>query len=259
MKTQILFRLNSENQEEFEIASSYFDVVPTRTLCHDSLVIGRYSVLPFYHELAIDLLNNGSCLVNSINEHLYISKMHWAYEELPTPKTYTDDTFYQAPEGQYVVKGKTNSRKFFWNKAMFAKSKKEALNIAADLAGDSLIGPQGIVYREYTPLIKLEEGLNGLPFSYEFRFFFYRTELLCHGFYWSIAEKTSYIAPYEMVQFAKKCAKEVSLKTNFFVLDIGQGVNGEYYLIEVNDGQMSGLSECDPVLLYSRLKEVTNG
>jgi glutathione synthase/RimK-type ligase-like ATP-grasp enzyme len=62
-----------------------------------------------------------------------------------------------------------------------------------------------------------------------------------------------------MVQFAKKCAKEVSLKTNFFVLDIGQGVNGEYYLIEVNDGQMSGLSECDPVLLYSRLKEVING
>ena len=68
MTPLILFRHSIETEEEYSIARKYFDVVGSRTLVHDSLVIGRYSVLPFYKELEIDLLNHNSVLINSFQE-----------------------------------------------------------------------------------------------------------------------------------------------------------------------------------------------
>jgi len=49
----------------------------------------------------------------------------------------------------------------------------------------------------------------------------------------------------------------VSPHVNFYVLDIAQTAFGNWILIEINDGQMSGLSENDPDRLYYNLRRVT--
>ena len=70
-KPVILFRrcfdLNDVDlQEEFEIAGQYFNVVETRTeVPANSLVVGRYSVLPYYDELDKELKMKGGRLINT--------------------------------------------------------------------------------------------------------------------------------------------------------------------------------------------------
>lgn len=143
---------------------------------------------------------------------------------------------------------------------MFAPDKATALCVAGRLAQDSMIGEQGIVYRRYRPLETLEMGLNGLPFSNEWRTFFLGETLLAKGFYWSSAEHTIIEQMKEMSQeaidFVMKVAREARQYANFFVLDVAKTQDGEWILIEVNDGQMSGLSEVDADTLYSNLSRI---
>lgn len=252
----VLFRESLAEENEFKICSKYFPTVRFRTdIPKDSLVIPRYSALPYYQELEYDINKLGGSLINSYQQHKWIADFQW-YDDLKdyTPETWNDDTFYKSDHnGPFVVKGRTNSKKFQWDKLMFASNKKQASQVAADLMGDDLIGPQGVIYREYVPLKTFETGLNGLPFANEWRFFFYKYNLISYGYYWSIAENTDYVIDPECIRFAMKIADIVSKKVNFFVLDIAEKVNGDWVLIEINDGSMSGLSENDPDILYSRL------
>lgn len=258
----ILFRpsFNDGSLEEATIAAKYFTIKMQRNACYKNLVIGRYSVLPYYRELARDLDLNESKLINNYDEHQYIANMEWLQDIEDTPKTWTDDNFYQAPEDQYVVKGRTNSVKAKWNTLMFAKDKRRALDIAGELCSDSLIGPQTIVYRKYVPLKTYEVGINGLPFTHEFRLFFYKNKLLCYGYYWSVAEKTDIDIGEDGLNFAQSIADNITTnnRTNFYVLDIAQDINDKWWLIEMNDGQMSGLSMCDPHKLYGNLRKALN-
>lgn len=255
MKPIILFRKSLQEEGEFDICRKYFNVIEQRTRCVNGLVIGRYSVLPYYRELEKDLEILGSKLINSYEQHQWIANFAY-YQELKefTPESWFDQDFYSCKYlGPFVVKGKTNSRKFEWNKMMFAKNKKEALNIASELLQDGLLGEQGVIYRRYVPLKTYEIGLNGLPFTDEYRFFFYQDALLAHGYYWSNANTVDRETPTESIEFAKHVAKIVANYVNFFVLDVAQTEEGNWILIEVNDGQCSGLSEANPDELYSNL------
>lgn len=261
METAVLFRRSREFEEEQRICQKYFRTLEQRTDCRNQLVIARYSALPFYRELEIDLKNVGCQLINSHKEHTWIANFDY-YEDLAefTPESWDDFSFqYCKYEGPFIVKGRTNSRKFEWDKLMFAPTKKDAVRIAAELSGDGLIGPQGVIYRKYIPLRTFEVGLNGLPFTNEWRFFFLREQCLSYGYYWSSADDLSsmHISD-EAITLANKIAKIASQHVTFFVLDMAETEAGDWVLIEVNDGQMSGLSENNPDVFYANLKTATN-
>lgn len=267
MKSHILFRSGDlDGEDELEIAKKYFPCSRYRShVPGDSLIIARYSALPFYKELVEDLRTKNSVLINDLKQHNWISSFDW-YHSLQdvTPKTWFDWEFYQCDEpGPFIVKGRTNSRKQHWKRLMFAPTKQDALNIAAELMGDPLIGEQGVVYRKYIPLRRHEEcPISGLPYSHEFRFFFYKTEMLCFGYYWSSASEPHKPAiSAKGVAFAKEVAKRVSEHCNFFVLDIAEkaDTSDEWILVEINDGQQAGPSECDLEMLYSGLADALDG
>ena len=265
MKTCVLFR--PELSEFAEAGSiSEFDIckqnLPTFKFRSDipggSLVIGRYSVLPFYKELEEELASKGSCIANSYSQHQFIADvMQWAplLGKDITPRTWS--TWDNLPEGKYVLKGKTNSRKFQWNTHMFASCRADVPVVASRLLDDCLISTQGLVIREFVPLVKLEEGINGLPICEEYRMFFWKTNLLCSGFYWSIIDgAVEKSVPVAVKEFANNVAKTISQHANFFVLDIGiRNSDRSPILIEVNDGQMSGLSCCNSADLYGGLSK----
>jgi hypothetical protein len=262
----ILFRDDLDTENERAIASDYLPITSYRSrIPPDSLVIGRYSVLPFYRELERELADSGSRLINSHTEHEWIADvMAWgapggALDGL-TPRSWSE--WGRLPEGAYVVKGRTNSRKHQWNTRMFAPTKADIPEIASHLLDDALLIEQGIVVREYIPLRKLGEGLNGLPISNEWRTFWIRTDqgvaLLGRGFYWGSHAELLPLASYPMAaaELAREAAVRVVPHAAFFVLDVAETADGRWIVIEVNDGQMSGLSMVEADVLYDSLAAV---
>jgi hypothetical protein len=137
---------------------------------------------------------------------------------------------------------------------MFAETRERALSIGNDLANDSLIGPQGILYRKYVPLKTYEIGINGLPFTNEWRFFFYKRNMLSFGYYWTLADdKDKAGMDGAGMRLAQTVADIACTHVSFFAVDIAQKEDGDWILIELNDGQQAGLSFNDPNLLYSNL------
>lgn len=174
----ILFRSDQDTQEELDIARSIWNNRLYKFRSHipyGCLVIGRYSVLPFYKELDDELASHGSQLINRWYEHRFIADMEWvAPLSAMTPRTWFDVGWANAPETEHgwVVKGRTNSRKFRWNTHMFAKDRNALKNVFHRLHDDTMIAEQGLVVREYIPLKQLEEGINGIPVTNEWRCFF---------------------------------------------------------------------------------------
>lgn len=265
MKPIVLFRSDLWSAGEMLTCQQYFPVSESRmNLPENSKVIGRYSVLPFYHELVRDLQYINSELINNSQEHSFISRFDWYYpiEEM-TPKTYFDATmaagaFNDMPHGM-ILKGRTNSAKAWeW---MYADSKDSFYRIDKFLHQHEMIAAQGVVYREYVPLKIIEKSVipNSFNFVNEWRCFFYKTQMLAFGYYWTMAseaaiEKANQQNLGEMLMVAQDAVRKLAEHTNFFVVDVAETADGRWIVIEVNDGQMSGLSLCDEKLLYQNLK-----
>lgn len=89
MKTKILFRHDYTTEDELAVAKSWLDVTDSRVGLSNTLVVGRYSVLPFYQELEKDLISQGSRLINSYEQHKYIADFEY-YHDIKdlTPETF---------------------------------------------------------------------------------------------------------------------------------------------------------------------------
>lgn len=263
----ILMRASRYEIPELEIAKQHFPVYHLRSeVPAGSLVIGRYANLPFHRELEQDLKNLGSNMVNSSEQHNYVANFDY-YEDLAG---YTFPSWFNAADipqrmrnGPFVVKGRTNSLKQEWSSKMFAKDFATANRIASELRCDSLIGPQGVVYREFVPLETFEDSpVNGMPFSNEWRIFYYNGRRLAHGFYWSLLEDWTQVEKarpdFESkgLEFADEVAQLLVGKVPFVVIDIAKTVEGKWVVVELNDGCMAGLNDSVPAEeLYKNLRK----
>jgi hypothetical protein len=247
--------------EEFDVASKYFYCTPSRLdINAGDLVICRYSYLPFAKELDYDLNKIGATPINSFRQHNYVADIREWAEDLKdfTPKTWLHTEIADLPEGSFVLKGKTNSKKFLWSTHMYAKTKQDVVQVFCRLLDDSLISTQDIYVREYVPLRKFFTGLHELPITNEFRFFVLDGQILSGGYYWS-----THTSEFDKVPSADDVPKEflmnaiskVADKIRFFAIDVAEKANGGWIVIELNDGTMSGLSENDPDVLYRKLAQ----
>lgn len=227
------------------------------------LVIGRYSLYPFYADQEKDIEYLGATLINSYQQHRYIADLQNYVYDLQdlTPKTWDD--LQSIPEvGPFVIKGETNSRKSNWLRDMYAPDKKAAIDICNRLGNDGLMQQQKLYIRQYVPLAKLLDGVNGMPVTMEFRFFVACQKLLCGGYYWQNYVDDLPAKPSETqvpLDFLNKVIARVGDKSNFYVIDVGLTQSGEWIVIELNDGQQSGLSCIDPAELYQKLGLVIEG
>lgn len=272
----ILYRSFSGVEDELEIMKKYFYLSNNRNVffvndfyctesrtadvCKNSLIVGRYSVLPFYDLVEEDMRLNGSKLINSYRQHRYIADLrHW-YDDLSglTPKTWRFSE--QLPENKsFILKGETNSKKFLWDTHMFAKDKNDVSRVYCNLQDDSLLSTQDIYVREYVPLETYCIGLHGLPVTKEFRFFVLDGKVIAGGFYWSsyTEELGDRVPKVEEVpvSFLNEVISKIGDKAMFYVIDVAKTKSGDWIVIELNDGQMSGLSDVVPDELYSNLKK----
>jgi len=261
MKPVILYRHSVMEHTELDAAKQRFTCVDSILDVPDnSLVIARYSVLPFYKEVERDLLKRGSKLLNTYHQHRFVADLG-NYTELLgelTPRTYlledTPDT------GPFVVKGETNSKRSLWKTHMYAADKREAIQVACRLMEDSLISEQRIYVRDFVPLETFGVGVDGVPIAREFRFFVLDGQVLCGAYYW--ANHTEFLAEHNIPtpqasevpqEFLKRVTEAVGANVRFYVIDVAKTASGEWIVVELNDGQQSGLSENEPEKLYGAL------
>ncbi len=251
----LLFRSDLENEAELATARRHWSVEEDRTRCRDQLVVGRYSVLPFYEALEQDLAERACRLINTYAEHKWIANFEYypTFQDV-TPETWFEEDFDSAPDGKFVLKGRCNSFKHKWAELMFANDKADALRKAAKLHAEQLISQQGLVFRRFVPLETFEHTSSGLPITNEWRFFFVRERLVGFGYYWTIAKNATPSMDEAGIEFARKCARRVRGQVTFFAVDIAKTADGNWVLIELNDGQSSGLGEMNLDVFYQELK-----
>lgn len=265
MRPVILYRESRETMhwDELTSARKYFECFDTRMLIQEGdLVIGRYSVLPFYREQERDINIVGAKLINSYQQHLYIADLKNWVSDLKglTPETW--DRLENLPDDcSFVLKGETNSRKHLWSDMMFAKDKKAAGEVHSRLCKDGLVGGQDIYIRKYYPLKTYMIGIKDLPITHEFRFFICYGQILCGGYYWTshVDDLPFKPDPNDVPrEFLQKVINKIGNNANFYVIDVALTVEGEWIVIELNDGQMSGIQENIPDDLYCNLQKAVN-
>ncbi len=263
----ILYRPGHYDMDDSELGSAkvFFDCFHQRTAIRaGDLIIPRYSYLPFPESLQADCDYVSAELINPIKQHRYAADIRLWGEDMGelTPKTwYRIEDIDQ--DGPYVLKGKTNSRKFDWKTHMFAKDRAAASEVAWRLQTDGLIGggSQDVYIRKYVPLKTFMVGINDLPVTNEFRFFVAYGEVLCGAYYWAnySADLPSIPQASEVPRdFLNLAIKRVGANISFYAIDVAQTAEGGWIVIEVNDGCMSGLSENNADMLYGRLRDTIN-
>ena len=262
MNPKILYRdIDTSKEETDAIRNAGLLLTYSRMeISKNDLVIGRYSVLPYYKEQENDIKYVGAELINSFHQHIYIADLSNWIDDLKdyTPRTWS--RLEDLPDNMsFVLKGETNSKKQEWKTSMFAKDKKAAIEVHSRLCSDSLIGYQDIYIREYVPLKTYMLGIQDLPITKEFRFFVMYGQVIAGGYYWS-----NYFEDLEEKPDIKDVPKEfldtiisiVGNKSNFYVIDVAETAVGDWIVIELNDGQMSGNSCIDVNEMYINMKRV---
>lgn len=257
----VLYRAADTNAEELAAIQRHFRASTSRLRVQKGdLVIGRYSVLPYFKEQQDDIHELGARFLNSLREHNYVADLREWYHDLEglTPKTWFRLEDVPKDGGPFVLKGATNSIKQHWATHMFARDFTEAGIVHGRLAMDGLIGQQAIYVRQYVPLRSYGTAIGGHPITEEYRFVAYKGNVLCGAYYWSghldvigyeptPSEKT--------VAFVGDVARRIARRIPCVVIDVAVTETGENIVVELNDFQMAGLSCIRPETLYASLAD----
>ncbi len=227
-----------------------------------SVVVPRFRAIPFGKELEDEIAHRGARLINTYAEHRNIANIFvWAKELSDaslTPAVYGIHELEKLPEGEYFVKGETNSLKFQWHSAAYAPTRSALFDVISAVSNDSTVGGQALAIRPFVHFRKLGEGIVGQPIFHERRAFVYGRTVLGVAPYWSsypefradaIDESKFSTCLYKLVNATEKHAP-------FRVIDMAELPTGEWQLIELNDGSMSGLSDNDAKAIWKNLSEV---
>lgn len=256
---KILARLSSMPHEELQAAREYCTVITDRTLMKPGdLIVPRYSLLPYPEELYRDAANLGASLINTLQSHWYVADLRNWYQDLEglTPRTwFSPDAVPYDEQGSFVLKGATNSRKDRWRQMMFAPTRADIGARLNNLLDDPLVSSQGIYVRAFEEFESYGEGINGLPISNEWRVFVLDGTVLTCAWYWS-----DHDVPYRptdkffAVDFVRtQVVPKIRDRVRFVVVDVAKTTAGEWRVVELNDGTMSGLSNTNPEEFYALL------
>lgn len=124
---------------------------------------------------------------------------------------------------------------------------------------DPILHWQKVVCRQYIPLrtVAPDNG-QALPKAFEFRTFWWKDRCVGLGPYWN--SETYRPNPEEEAEILRIGQKVSALmRVTFLVIDIAQAQNGEWIVIECNDGQDSGYAGISPFRLWQEIVSTIQG
>ncbi|WP_025678814.1 ATP-grasp domain-containing protein [Paenibacillus massiliensis] len=209
-----------------------------------------------YENLFNGLLKKNVVLINEPDEYRNCHYFPNFYEKINTVTPYSNwiqienlkndfDQIYknlsEFGNKPIIIKDYVKSRKHEWHEAFFipdASDKNHATQVISNFInrqGEELNA--GIVLREFVNLEQLSvHSKSQMPLSKEFRLFYYNNRFLFQFDYW---EDSEYDDEKPDLKIFNQLAQNIS--SNFFTMDIGKTAAGEWIVIELGDGQVSGL------------------
>jgi len=154
-------------------------------------------------------------------------------------------------EGSYIVKDYVKSRKHEWYDACFINDISDKANAERiirtfiERQGSDIIG--GVVLRKFVQLKSIGfHEKSGMPISEEYRIFVFAGRIMIIDDYWQ-EDKKVYFSGAEM-HWIESAVKR--LKSNFVTMDIARREDGSLIIMELGDGQVSGLQQIKPGDFY---------
>jgi len=262
MRKVLLYRPFEADNLERELAAAEtagFTLVDDRDfLLPGDLVIPRF--YPFWNYLEDELKVVGVKTIAPYSQHDWLSDIRvWApVLGSLTPQTWL--TLTQVKDsgfsGPFFVKGIDKSLKQDFERFCFAEDIQDLPRVLGNLKG-ALFAEQELVIREFKELKNYgRSAVSGAPIAHEFRVFVYGSQIISSGFYWESVKTRASIAgfagepPRELIE---KVIELVGDNANFYSVDVALTQDGEWLVVEVNDGFLSGLTAIDPLEHYSKL------
>ncbi len=142
-----------------------------------------------------------------------------------------------------IIKDYVKSEKHDWATACFVPDASDTLQLRVTINNflqlrDKFLNV-GIVVREFTKLKELTtHSKSGMPLMEEYRLFFLRGKLIGIYNYWEEGDyDLAVIDPAEFEALAQ------TIESSFFSMDIARLAGGGFVIIELGDGQVSGLPD----------------
>jgi len=153
-------------------------------------------------------------------------------------------------DGALVVKDWVKSRKHEWHEACYIPRASDTATVEkiarrfVELQGPDLTG--GLVFRAFETFEPIGCHPSGMPLTKELRQFYLDGVLLVGGAYWDQGDCSA------MPDFAPLAAK---LRSRFFTLDLAHRTDGVWRVVEMGDGQVSGLQTIPAATFYTALAQ----
>ena len=200
------------------------------------------------------LMAKGITLINSPAEYEKYHMLPGWYEDFKdeTAKTVWENqgtlvsamALTKGLTGSYIVKDFVKSRKHEWQDACFIEDIENTANAERVIGnfierqGSALAG--GVVLRKFEKLRSIGfHEKSGMPISEEYRVFIYGGQVLIMDDYWQ-ADKALHISDEERLWIEANAKK---VKSHFVTMDIARREDGRLFIMELGDGQVSGLQQ----------------
>lgn len=250
------YLISYEALKKGDIASALRFVKPCEHL--ETAVYRGWMLKPLQYEMLYrGLLEKNLRLINDPKEYKFC---HYLPENYEVIQHYTPKTTYKALTGPFdvaefqaeieafgkspiLVKDYVKSQKHYWDDACFIPDASDAEKVASvvrrflELQDDDL--NEGLVFREYVELEALStHSQSGMPLTKEFRVFVKAGEVMSVFKYWDEGDYGD-TAP-ALSRFQDLLPK---IGSHFFSMDIAKQKNGDWLIVELGDGQVSGLPD----------------
>lgn len=238
----------------------------------DEMLILRSWMLKHEHyvSLEINLLEKNYTLINDTEKYL---NCHYFVNALPVIYPYTSRAYWTLDwenmmhtdrinwkpvrdylGGDVIIKDyvkseKGNSELFILEKELKNHEFHDRVLKFVEARGKQF--NRGIVFKQIESLKKYDEQTN------EWRMFFVNGKLTGFGFNSAKLVATDKPSPSDMVKFIGLAG---NVKSNFFTMDIAEKEDGSWMILELGDGQVSGLAAHEePIAFYNNMHNLLHG
>ncbi len=213
----------------------------------------------FYNELqsfGIELINSP----DDYNKYHMLPGWYTYFKDCTAKSRWTEDLTEESIrqllfgfDGAVIVKGYVKSRKHEWYQSCFIPDANDTKNAMRTILNfiekqsDSLTG--GLVLREFLDLISIgEHADSGMPLSEEYRVFVLDNQPIAIESYW---HRSSNCISNGEIAWIKEISERIT--SRFVTIDLARKIDGELVIMELGDGQVSGLQEIAPIELYNNI------
>jgi len=259
-ETLCVLSKNIQQSYNFDF-QKYFRCQSPEKLPDSCMVISRAGPRVYYKLFYEDLLKDGIELIHNPETHQLCTALPEWYPYIPdlTPQSRWFD---EVPDVETIIDNfgfpvfirGAKKTKYHSKQLSIIENADDYARVQQVYTNDPVLGQQQFICREFIPLRKVADvDGDSIPASFEFRTFWWRGHLVGSGRYWMNVPSYDWTEneKVDAIAVAKRAA--AALPVPFLVVDVGQQIDGQWIVIEVNDAQDCGYADIPPEELWQNI------